>query len=96
MTIMMLGIMAVVAFVGGGIVDYMSIANQKHALQGVADRAAIAAAQELIVARNDDARISSVASSFVDANYARTHTTNAAIIEDGKAVQVTIAAKPQT
>jgi Flp pilus assembly protein TadG len=32
-----------------GIVDYMSLPNQKRDLQGTADRAAIAVAQELVV-----------------------------------------------
>jgi Flp pilus assembly protein TadG len=97
MTIMMLGIMAVAVFVIGGIVDYMSLSNQKQELQGVADRAAVASAQELIVAKGSDARVNSVATSFVDANYtANAHQTTAEIIEKGKAVHVTIIAAPQT
>ncbi|MDP3738513.1 MAG: pilus assembly protein TadG-related protein [Hyphomonadaceae bacterium] len=97
MTIMMLGIMAVATFVIGGIVDYMSLQNQKQTLQGVADRAAIAAAQELIVFKGTNGRVAAVATSFVDASYtAMPHETTAEIIEDGKAVRVSITAKPQT
>lgn len=97
MTIMMLGIMAVAAFIVGGIVDYMSLSNQKQQLQGVADRAAVAAAQELVVAKGTDDRVSSVATTFVNANYtAKAHETEAEIIEKGKAVHVTITAAPQT
>jgi Flp pilus assembly protein TadG len=97
MTIMMLGIIAVAVFVVGGIVDYMSLSNQKQQLQGVADRAAVASAQELIVAKDSDDRVNAVATSFVDANYtAKAHETDAEIIEKGKAVHVTITAAPQT
>lgn len=91
------GLMAVAAFVVGGIVDYMSLSNQKHQLQGVADRAAIAAAQELIVFKGSDGRVTAVAQSFVKANYTRTsQATSAQIVDDGKAVKVTITAEPQT
>jgi len=91
------GLMAVAAFVVGGIVDYMSLSNQKRQLQGVADRAAIAAAQELIVFKGSDGRVTAVAQSFVKANYTRTsQATTAQIIDDGKAVKVTVVAEPQT
>ncbi|HEY7798361.1 MAG TPA: pilus assembly protein TadG-related protein [Hyphomonadaceae bacterium] len=96
MTVMMLGIMAVVAFVAGGVVDYMSLSNQKRDLQGVADRAAIAAAQELVVFKGTDDRVQSVAASFVSASYTGSHETNAQIIDDGRAVRVTITADAHT
>jgi hypothetical protein len=97
MTILMAGMIGVAVFIGGGVIDYMSVANQKNMLQGVADRAAVAAAQELIVAKASEARIDSVAASFVDANYqGKQHATDATIIDNGKAVQVSITAKPQT
>lgn len=97
MTLMMIGIMAVSTFVIGGIVDYMSLQNQKQTLQGVADRAAIAAAQELIVFKGTNGRVAAVATSFVDASYnAMPHETTAEIIDEGNAVKVSITAKPQT
>jgi Flp pilus assembly protein TadG len=97
MAIMMLGIMAVVTFIVGGIVDYMSLQNQQQTLQGVADRAAIAAAQELVVFKGSNDRIAAVAKTFVDANYhERAHTTTAQVTEKGKAVEVNITATPQT
>lgn len=97
MTIFMGGLMLVAAFIIGGVVDYMSLSNQKHALQGVADRAALAAAQELIVFKGSDARVESVAQSFVDVNYtAKPQKSEARIIDDGKAVEVIIVAEPQT
>lgn len=91
------GLMAVTAFVVGGIIDYMSLSNQKHQLQGVADRAAIAAAQELVVFKGSDGRVTSVAQSFVNANYTQTaQQTQAKIIDKGKAVEVTVTALPRT
>jgi len=91
------GLMAVAAFIVGGIVDYMSLSNQKHQLQGVADRAAIAAAQELVVFKGSDGRVTAVAQSFVSANYAQTsHKTQARIIDKGKAVEVMVQAAPRT
>lgn len=97
MTLYMGGFMLVAAFIIGGVVDYMSLSNQKHALQGVADRAAIAAAQELIVFKGSDGRVDAVASSFVKVNYTTKPATVAArVIDDGKAVEVSISAEPQT
>ncbi len=93
MAALMLGGVSVV-MVGG--VDLMSVANQNHLLQSVADRAALAAAQELIVARSDDDRVTAVANSYVNANYDGAHQTAARVIESGKAVEVTITAAPKT
>jgi len=95
--LMALGVVAVATFIGGGIVDYMSISNQKQKLQGVADRAAIAAAQELVVFKGSDGRMTAVAEAFVKASYAeRTPLTTARVADDGKAVEVTLTAKPIT
>ncbi|OYX48340.1 MAG: hypothetical protein B7Y90_10380 [Alphaproteobacteria bacterium 32-64-14] len=97
MTLFMGGLMLVAAFIVGGVVDYLSLSNQKHALQGVADRAALAAAQELIVFKGSDKRVTSVAEIFVGVNYtAKPAVTGARIIDKGKAVEVTITAEPQT
>jgi Flp pilus assembly protein TadG len=96
LTVMMLGIMAVVVFIVGGVVDYMSLRNQQADLQDVADRAAIAAAQELVVFKGSNDRVDSVAETFVDANYARVHTTDAEIVNKGKGVRVKVTSKPRT
>lgn len=93
MAALMLGGIAVV--LAGG-VDFMSVTNQNHLLQSVADRAALAAAQELVVARSDDDRVTAVANSFVNANYDGEHETAARVIDSGKAVEVTITATPTT
>lgn len=97
MTLWAIGLMAVAVFVVGGVIDYMSLSNQKHQLQGVADRAAIAAAQELTVFKGSDDRVMSVADAFVAANYTDTQEQTAArIVDGGKAVEVTIVAKSKT
>src|SRR5262245_34658543 len=91
MSLLALGVIAVAAFIIGGIVDYMSLTNQQQDLQGVADHAAVAAAQELMVAKGSDERVNSVATSFVNANYTKkAHKTKAVITEKGKAVVVTV------
>lgn len=97
MALFALGLMLVAAFIVGGVVDYISLSNQRQQLQGVADRAALAAAQELIVFKGSDKRVSSVANAFVDINYtAKKHITKAKIVDKGKAVKVTVRAEPQT
>jgi hypothetical protein len=97
MTILMVGGIGAAAFICGCVADYMSLSNQRGDLQGVADRAAVAAAQELIVAAGSDDRVDSVAEAYVAANYKRPiNSVEAVIAEGGKAVEVTISAHPQT
>ncbi len=97
MSIMMMALIGVTAFITANIVDYMSLSNQKQSLQRVADHAALAAAQELIVFAGSDERVDAVAKRFVDSGYSTTgHTTTAEILEGGRAVQVTIEADPRT
>lgn len=96
-TLMAVGAIALIVFMGGSIIDYMSLSNQKQQLQGIADRAAIAAAQELVVFKGTDSRVNSVANAFVNATYTeQPHITDAVVIDDGKAVEVTISAEPKT
>jgi Flp pilus assembly protein TadG len=96
--LMALGLVAVATLVGGGIVDYMSLTTQQQRLQGVADRAAIAAAQELVVFKGSDGRMSAVAEAFVKSSYTDDEppATSARVVEDGKAVEVTLTAEPNT
>lgn len=97
MTILMMGVIGLAAFITAGVADFMSLSNQKQSLQSVADHAALAAAQELIVSAGTDARVTAVAQRFVDAGYnATSHTTTANIIDDGRAVRVSIVAAPRT
>jgi Flp pilus assembly protein TadG len=96
-TLMAVGAIALIVFLGGSIIDYMSLSNQRQQLQGVADRAAIAAAQELVVFKGTDSRVNSVANAFVSATYNdRPHITAAEVIDGGKAVKVTISIEPKT
>jgi len=95
MSILMMAAVGVLAILGTNVVDYMSLSNQRSSLQGLADRAALAAAQELIVFSGTDARVTAVAESFVNANYHGKAETNAAIVEAGKSVKVTVSAAPQ-
>jgi len=87
--------------VGGG-VDYLSVSNQKVLLQAIADKAALASAQELIFAQEtilmsrDDLRVTAVAESVVSANFSGAHTTTARVLEDGGGVEVSVSATPQT
>src|SRR5688572_4311724 len=92
MTVVMVLSIAVLAILTGGVIDYMSLSNQKRDLQGVADRAAGAAAQELVTVKWTAGRVQSVAESLVNASYTAPHQTTAQIIDSGKAVKVSIAA----
>ena len=89
-------VMPCVFVVLGGGVDYISVSNQRVLLQSVADRSALASAQELVISSGASERVAAVAARYVDANYDGAHTTTARVIEDGKAVEVSIIAAPQT
>jgi Flp pilus assembly protein TadG len=95
MSIVMVAAIGGLAIVATNVVDYMSLSNQRSSLQGLADRAALAAAQELVVFSGTDARVDAVATSFVKANYKGEVQILAAILEAGKSVKVTLSAAPQ-
>ena len=96
MSLMMMGVMVVLALVIGGVIDFASLGNQKHNLQSVADGAAIAAAREMMVAKASDQRVQAVADSYVAANYKGAGAKDtASIVEKGRAVQVTLTADPK-
>jgi Flp pilus assembly protein TadG len=95
MSIMMMAVMVVLALVIGGVIDFASLGNQKRNLQDVADGAAIAAAREMMVAKASDQRVQAVSDSYVAANYKGAGTSDKArIIENGRAVEVTVSADP--
>ncbi len=96
MTILMGGMIAMAVGISASVMDYMSVSSQKQTLQGVADRAAIAAAQELIVFQGTESRVSSVAQSFVRANYRGEQMTSAVIADGGRTVEVSVEAKANT
>jgi len=84
---------AFVVLAGG--VDAISVSNQSVLLQSVADRAALASAQELIIANSSQSRVSAVAARYVAANYDGAQTTSTRVIDGGKAVEVSITAEPR-
>jgi Flp pilus assembly protein TadG len=96
MSILMMAVMVVLALVIGGVIDFASLGNQKKNLQDVADGAAIAAAREMMVAKATDKRVQSIADSYVAANYKGAGAKDkAAVVEKGRAVQVTLSADPK-
>lgn len=97
MALLMTAGLGVIVIMGGGLIDYMSLSNQRMSLQGLADRAALAAAQELIVSAGAETRVAAVAQAMVKSAALDVEpTTEAKIIEDGQAVTVSLAAKPKT
>lgn len=96
MTILMAGGISVAMFIAANTIDYISLTNQKHALQSLADRAAIASAQELVVSQANDARVTAVAQAFVNASYSGAQQTSATVIDSRKAVRVTVTAEPKS
>lgn len=96
MSIMMLGMMLVAALVVGGVIDYMSLVNQKHQVQDIADRTAVSAARELVVAKASDDRVQAVAEVFLQANYNLADgKVKAKILNGGRAVQVEVSIAPK-
>ena len=96
MSILMMGAFGMAAFIGLNVVDYVSMTIQKQSIQGLADRAALAAAQELIVAQASDARVTAVARAIVKGSYEGEQVTTAAIVDGNTAVHVNIEAAPKT
>jgi Flp pilus assembly protein TadG len=96
MSILMVGTIGVAMFIAANVIDYASLTIQKQSIQGLADRAALGAAQELIVAQASDARVTAVAQAIVKASYEGEQVTTATIIDGNTAVHVTIEATPKT
>lgn len=96
MSIIMMGTLAGIALIVGGVVDYASLGNQKSKLQQVADGAALAAARELVVTAANNERLLSIAQSYVAANYSGEGVQVSAAIAANRAdVKVDISAEPQ-
>lgn len=97
MSIVMVAMIGISMFVAGNVLDFMSLSGQRQSLQNLADRAAIAAAQELIVSAGSDGRITAVASAISKADSPDAErTTTAVIIEGGHAVTVVIEERAKT
>lgn len=96
MSILMMGVMAALALIIGGVIDYASLSNEHRNLQDVADGAALAAARELMITQPTQDRVQSITDSYVATNFKGSGVKNAAsIVEDGKAVQVDLSADPK-
>lgn len=90
-----MGLLAVAVFIIGGVVDYISLSMQRKDLQRVADSAALAAAQELVLASSSRSNVQQVAAAYVAANYTRESGSTASVIENGSAVLVTVTTPPR-
>lgn len=96
MSILMMGVLAAITLIVGGVIDYGSLANQNRELQDVADGAALAAAREMIIAQATDDRVSAIAQSYTAANYTGDGVeAGATIVDGGKAVRATVEADPK-
>lgn len=87
--------LAIAVLITGGVVDFVSLTLQMKDVQRVADKAALAAAQELVLASDSKSRVQDVATAFVTVNYSRKAKTEASIIENGAAVKVNVAVEPR-
>lgn len=96
MTVFMLAMLVVATLIIGGVIDFMSLVNQKQTVQDVADRTAVAAARELVIAKGTKERVQSVSERYLVANYSGAGAkVNAEIVENGRAVKVDVSADPQ-
>lgn len=95
MTLWAMVLLAVAVLITGGVVDYISLSLQRKDVQRVADSAALAAAQELVLSSSSKSNVAEIAAAYVAANYTRESTSTASVIEDGSAVLVTVTAPPR-
>lgn len=96
MSVIMMGVMAALALIVGGVIDFASLSNQKRSMQAVADGAALAAAREMVIAKATDERVQSVAESYVAANFTSGKAkATSKIVEKGRAIRVKVSADPQ-
>lgn len=64
------GLLLAAVFIGGGVVDYVSLVLQKSDVQAAADNAALGAVREVQIAQNDPARLNEVAKLIAEGNLA--------------------------
>jgi Flp pilus assembly protein TadG len=95
MSIIMMGVMATLALIVGGVIDYASLGNEKREIQAAADGAALAAAREMVITRPTQDRVQSIAEAYVAANF---HGENVAVTASisGRSVSVAVSADPKT
>lgn len=92
------GLMLATIIIAGGVVDYMSLIMQKHDVQEAADAAALGAAGEILIAQNDDDRLTAAATTMAEANLDAYHDikVEAAPLVNATGVEVTITVPPRT
>ncbi len=88
-------LLGVAVLITGGVVDYVSLRIQGNEVQAVADRAALAAASELITGTGAGERVAEVARAFVTANYSLEAKTLAELLPDGDGVRVVVSTAPR-
>lgn len=88
-------LLAVAILISGGVVDYVSLRIQQGDIQATADRAALAAAGELVTGSAAKERVLQVAQAHVAANHRLKATVTAELLEDGDGVRVTVSAPPR-
>jgi hypothetical protein len=88
-------LLAVGALISGGVVDYVSLRIQQGEVQATADRAALAAAGELVTGDAAKDRVLEVAKAHVAANRHLDATVTAELLEDGGGVRVTVSSPPR-
>ncbi len=86
---------AAAIFIAGGIIDYVSLSIQRGDVQATADRAALAAASELVTGKNAEARVQEVAKAYVASNTHLGADVMAELLPDGGGVRVTVSAPPR-
>jgi hypothetical protein len=90
------GTMVVAVLVVGGVVDFMSLAMQKHDVQDAADAAALGAVREIQIAMNDGDRLKSVAEAIALANLSTLKDIKVETTATGEAtLEVVITAAPR-
>jgi len=95
MAVLAMGVLSVMMFITGGVVDYASLEMQRRHLQEAADAAALSSAHELVVSEGSATRVQAVVQSYIGANYEGEATASAQLLEKGTVVSVTVSAPPR-
>lgn len=90
--VMLVGVIAL----AGGVLDLMSVSNQKSGLQEVADYAALAAVREMAITADDSQRIEAVAVNFADRSDLLISDVQVDVNLDDRQVRVDLTATPRT
>lgn len=91
------GLLLVAAFVTGGVIDYMSLINQKQEVQKVADSSAIAAVSETQLSGQNERQLGAVARVMAKRQLAAYGEVDvkARLLDDGEGLEVTVTVPPR-